>query len=128
MMWGDDPWEGDSPSFSEHATAFIGATWQGVNVGTITCSYRGDNSADFPIQIVDKDHLYQHPDGINKIPASQGVATGAWQDVKGDDGDLLYCRSSEGEVSDCPLLIKVKDEQDLDVHDILQSVDKQGVS
>ncbi len=49
-IWSDKSgWKSYSPSFAEHLTKFLGAQWQGVNVGTLSCLYSGDNNMTFPV-------------------------------------------------------------------------------
>lgn len=50
MIWfAHNGWKSFSPSFSKTIGSFLGAQWQGVNVGTISCVYRGTEQMSFPI-------------------------------------------------------------------------------
>lgn len=44
LLWSttDGDYKSYAPSFSKHATSYIGSQWQGVNVGNLFCLYRGD--------------------------------------------------------------------------------------
>lgn len=52
MIWYANGWKSFSPSFSTQISGFLGAQWQGVNVGNISCVYRGSENMSFPIILV----------------------------------------------------------------------------
>lgn len=63
MIWrAPGGWKSSEVSFASRITKFIGAQWQGVNVGNVSCLYQTDNSMTFPV-ILRSDHLIYMPKG-----------------------------------------------------------------
>lgn len=72
-------WLSFSPSFSNKIEKFLGAQWQGVNLGTIACLYQGNEKLSFPI-ILQFNRLVTLPSG------------GQWTK---DLGGYANCRSNQ---------------------------------
>ncbi|ATN75315.1 T4SS-associated protein EirA [Coxiella burnetii] len=52
MTWSaKNGWKSYSSSFASHLNKFLGAQWQGVNVGNITCLYQSDEKMTFPVSL-----------------------------------------------------------------------------
>lgn len=49
--YADGAWKSYSESFVDHIERFIGAQWQGVQVGRMVCVYAGSNAQAFPVTI-----------------------------------------------------------------------------
>lgn len=63
MIWfANGGWKSFSPSFSAQIGEFLGAQWQGVNLGNISCIYRGTDQMAFPI-ILQYNNLVYAPSG-----------------------------------------------------------------
>jgi hypothetical protein len=64
MIWfANNGWKSFSPSFSQHIDAFLGAQWQGVNLGNISCVYRGGEHMSFPIILTYNNLVFVPSDG-----------------------------------------------------------------
>ena len=55
-------WRSSAISFADHLTQFLGAQWQGINVGSIICLYQSNDTMDFPVA-VQFDQLVYMPTG-----------------------------------------------------------------
>lgn len=63
MIWmANGGWKSFSPSFSTQIGQFLGAQWQGVNVGTVSCIYKGTEQMAFPI-VLQYNNLVFAPSG-----------------------------------------------------------------
>ncbi len=52
MIWSaKHGWKSYLPSFASYLNKFLGAQWQGVNVGNITCLYQSDEKMTFPVSL-----------------------------------------------------------------------------
>lgn len=52
MTWRtSNGWRSYDKSFSKRITHFLGAQWQGVNVGNVVCLYQSDDDMTFPITL-----------------------------------------------------------------------------
>lgn len=76
-------WKSSNASFANKLTKFLGAQWQGVNVGNIICLYQSNNAMTFPV-LVRFNHLVYAPKG------------GKWGK---NLGDYANCKSNHP--SDC---------------------------
>jgi hypothetical protein len=56
-------WQSFSPSFATQIGHFLGAQWQGVNVGNISCVYRGKQQMSFPIILMYNNLVYMPQHG-----------------------------------------------------------------
>lgn len=65
MVWfAKDGWLSYAASFATHIDKFLGAQWQGVNLGKITCLYASNQKMTFPIALEYNLLVYQ-PTGGN---------------------------------------------------------------
>lgn len=60
----DGNWKSYGLSFAKKLTAFIGAQWDGVNIGQLTCLYAGVPKGTFVIKAVSS-HLFYAPTKAN---------------------------------------------------------------
>ena len=55
-------WRSFSTSFADHLSEFLGAQWQGVNVGSVACLYRSPDKITFPV-VLQFNRLVYEPKG-----------------------------------------------------------------
>lgn len=66
-------WKSYNPSFSPHIESFMGAQWQGVNVGRVMiCRYRG-SGGDFSVDVQMTNSLIPEPKGAGWTEPKKGV-------------------------------------------------------
>lgn len=87
-------WKSYQVSFISTVTRFMGAQWMGTNVGRTVCLYSGDNSNDFPVQLVFP-ALSELPD----LPL--------WK--AGSNSNTADCVSNQGLICDCPIKVFQED-------------------
>ena len=100
-------WKSYETSFADDVSKFVGAQWQGVKVGQMTCIYKSQNEGVFPITL-QNNHLFVQPTQTN------------WQ--FGQDG-FMNCVSEN--TKDCPLTPKVKEETPTDTREVFQGLNIQ---
>ena len=98
-------------SFVDKVDKFVGAHWQGVNIGQLTCLYSGEPSGTFLIKLV-SNHIFHFPLGI---PGSN------WSKAQ---GGFINCISTSTEL--CPLVPLVKHKQGSMIDQAMQ-LQKQGL-
>lgn len=87
--WQTKDWRSYSESFSIHLDSFLGAQWEGVNVGSINCIYGSNEKMSLPVILTYKNLAYS-PHG------------GKWtQNGKG----RIICKSPNQ--TDCAFLPKI---------------------
>ena len=57
---GDGNWKSYGLSFAKKLTTFVGAQWDGVNIGQLTCLYSGEPKGTFVVKVVSS-HLFYAP-------------------------------------------------------------------
>lgn len=83
-------WKSYQVSFISQVNRFLGAQWTGTNVGRTVCLYAGDNSNDFPVELVFP-ALATLPD----LPI--------WETAADKNGS--NCMSKQSRVCDCPIQV-----------------------
>ncbi len=100
-------WKSYDTSFADDIATFVGAQWQGVKVGPMTCIYKSQAEGVFPITL-QNNHLFEQPTQKN------------WSI---GEGGFMNCVSNKA--SDCPLTPKVKDETPASTQDVFQNLNIQ---
>ena len=100
-------WKSYDTSFATDIATFVGAQWQGVKVGPMTCIYKAKSEGVFPITL-QNNHLFEQP------------TQNTWSI---GEGGFMNCVSNK--VSDCPLMPKVKEETPASTQDVFQSLNIQ---
>lgn len=97
-------WKSYESSFVDHVESFIGAQWNGIKVGTISCIYSSKEENVFPVSIQNK-YMFVEPTQTT------------WK--TGSDG-YLNCIASE--VKECPLTPYVEKKAPKDTEEILKQI------
>lgn len=113
-------WTADHGQFKSYAKSFVttikhflGAQWQGANVGQITCLYAGESSDHFPIQLV------YHTLALEPCQTSTSNKTDNADDA-GDTGNNHpawtknqggYCNCKSDHVTSCQFLVQLEPKQ-----------------
>lgn len=95
----DGQWTSPDPSFAVQIKQFLGARWQGVEIGQIICIYQGSGAYSdnvFPISLYYNTYVYQ-PN--LKDPRAQN-----WQENSSNGTFNCYAK----EVRNCPFQVRVK--------------------
>jgi hypothetical protein len=100
-------WKSSQSSFGEAISHFLGAQWQGVKVGPMTCIYESQTKGVFPITI-QNNHLFEQPTQKN------------WH--LGEDN---YINCASNNIKDCPLTPKVKEKTPSSMRQIFQDINTQ---
>jgi hypothetical protein len=91
MTWvGPTGWKSFEQSFATKLTLFTVAQWQGVNVGQVTCVYRGTPKSTFPVMV--------YYSVLSVTPKG-----GKWKAQKGH-----YSNCASNNVKDCPITVRKK--------------------
>lgn len=98
-------WLSYESSFASDIAFFMGAQWQGVKVGPMSCIYQSSDSNVFPITL-QNNHMFQIPTQAN------------W--YAGED-NMVNCVSND--VTDCPLTPHLKDNSPSTTQEVFQSID-----
>lgn len=104
LFWGTiiGGWKSYSESFDQKIVSFLGAQWNGINVGKMICLYQGNAPLSFPIT-VQNDALAQAP------------SAGLWGR---NLGGYQNCHSNNP--LDCPFVVKT---QSVNMQQIYNSID-----
>ena len=82
QFWGaNGGWKSFEISFTSHIGKFLGAQWQGMNVGNVTCVYRGNESMSFPITL-----------RFNHLAYAPKPTKGKWGENR---GGYVNCKATE---------------------------------
>lgn len=100
-------WKSYDTSFADNIASFVGAQWQGVKVGPMTCIYKAESEGVFPITL-QNNHLFEQP------------TQNTW--AIGEDG-FMNCISNK--VSDCPLTPKIQEETPTSTQEVFQNLNIQ---
>jgi hypothetical protein len=95
--------QGYEKSFANKLTKFLGAQWNGVNLGKIICLYQGESQETFPVQLF-YDILVLTP------------TTGQWVKKKG-----YYSNCDARDPKQCPFLVK-KQPKKINVDNVLKNI------
>ena len=99
-------WKSYEVSFTKKISRFVGAQWQGVNIGRITCLYQSINANDFPVQL--------STDSLIQIPTKP-----LWHKLP---SGVVNCVSTNNSVCDCPFsYVKSKNKQS--VNEVIKSLE-----
>ena len=98
-------WKSYEVSFTKKISRFVGAQWQGVNIGRITCLYQSVNANDFPVQL--------STDSLVYVPSKP-----LWRKLP---SGVHNCVSVNNSVCDCPFsYVKSKGKQT--INEVIKSL------
>lgn len=112
MIWtAKGGWKSFDQSFSDTLDHFLGAQWQGQNVGAVTCLYQPTDHSTFPIVV----YYY-------RLAYEPTIKQGHWNKKK---GGYVNCQSHD--VKDCSFIPMPKSKQQ-DTNKALESIPVQTPS
>ena len=97
-------WKATEASLSEDAVSFIGAQWDGIQVGSISCVYQGSEDLSFPI-VLKNEHIFRMPKHTNWQAETDGMYT---------------CHSDD--TQDCPLYPNIEKQAKVDIHELMKGI------
>lgn len=106
MKWHADTdvlWTEAEESFVTELASFVGAQWQGIKVGQISCIYKGADSNTFPV-VLQNNHMFKQPSDPNWIQS----------------GKTYNCLNDK--VENCPLLPYMEKKAPTNLYDMLDSL------
>ncbi|MEC8063779.1 MAG: T4SS-associated protein EirA [Pseudomonadota bacterium] len=104
-----DDWKANEPSFSDKLTKFVGVQWKGVNIGRITCIYKGPSAREFPVSLY-KNIIINNPSNLtdNTRTYMSDAEKEKIYKPNGDDRGVMNCFSANNTICDCPFVLYEK--------------------
>lgn len=108
LTWSADAgkvhWQATDDSLSEEAASFVGAQWDGIEVGAISCVYQDAEAESFPV-VLKNDRVFTKPNHANWKAEADGTYT---------------CHNEDPE--ECPLYPQIETQAELNIHELMRGI------
>ena len=116
-------WRSPDSTFTKEVTTFLGAQWQGVQMGQVVCLYQGPEKKEFEIRLQKDSMIAYSPKDLSSALTAQGsIFANPWTVREEKTQTLMECYARTNSPCDCPWIPLV--EQEKSIEEIVDSIDK----